>query len=52
MKRHLLFSVICLLMFAFLANTAFTDYIGPNPDLRTYTEYTIEQIPIPGTYAQ
>ena len=44
--------MICLLLFAFCANTAFADYIGPNPDLRTYTEYTIEQISIPGTYVQ
>ncbi len=52
MKRHLLFSVICLLLFAVSANTAFADYIGPNPDLRTYTEYTIQQISIPGVYVQ
>ena len=44
--------MICLLLFAICANTAFADYIGPNPDLRTYTEYTIEQISIPGTYVQ
>ena len=52
MKRHLLFSLICLMLFAFCANTAFADYIGPNPDLRTYTEYTIEQVSIPGVYVQ
>ena len=44
--------MICLLLFAFCVNTAFADYIGPNPDLRTYTEYAIEQISIPGTYVQ
>ena len=44
--------MICLMLFAFCANTAFADYIGPNPDLRTYTEYTIEPISIPGTYVQ
>ncbi len=44
--------MICLLLFAFCVNTAFADYIGPNPDLRTYTEYTIEPISIPGLYVQ
>ena len=44
--------MICLLLSAICANTAFADYIGPNPDLRTYTEYTIEQISIPGLYVQ
>ncbi len=52
MKRHILFFLICLLLFAFYANTVFADYIGPNPDLRTYTEYTIEPISIPGLYVQ
>ncbi len=52
MKRHLLFSMICILLFAVFVNTGFADYIGPNPDLRTYTEYTIKQISIPGLYVQ
>ena len=52
MKRHLLFSMVCILMSAFCASTVFADYIGPNPDLRTYTEYTIEQVSIQGLYVQ
>ena len=52
MKRHLLFSMVCILMFAFCVSTVFADYIGPNPDLRTYTEYTIEQVSIQGLYVQ
>ncbi|MBQ6342255.1 MAG: hypothetical protein IJI41_03925 [Anaerolineaceae bacterium] len=52
MKRHLLFPKICLMLLAICANTVFADYIGPNPDLRIYTEYTIEQVSIPGVYVQ
>ena len=44
--------MICLLLFAVCVDTGFADYIGPNPDLRTYTEYTIKQISIPGVYVQ
>ena len=44
--------MICLLLFVICVNSAFADYIGPNPDLRIYTEYTIEQISITGVYVQ
>ena len=30
--------MICLLLFAVCVNTGFADYIGPNPDLRTYVD--------------
>ena len=52
MKRHFLFSLIWVMLSAICTGTAFADYIGPNPDLRTYTEYTIEQISISGVYVQ